>query len=45
MSKNLLKAGFALTVWNRTASKMEELVALGANSFPYPFFPSNSINR
>ncbi len=30
MGKNLLKAGFALTVWNRTASRMEELVALGA---------------
>jgi 3-hydroxyisobutyrate dehydrogenase-like beta-hydroxyacid dehydrogenase len=30
MSKNLIKAGFALTVWNRTKSKMEEIVALGA---------------
>jgi 3-hydroxyisobutyrate dehydrogenase-like beta-hydroxyacid dehydrogenase len=30
MSKNLLKAGFELTVWNRTRSKMEEIVALGA---------------
>ena len=30
MSKNLLKAGFELTVWNRTASKMHEIVDLGA---------------
>jgi len=30
MSKNLLKAGFDLTVWNRTASKMKEIVELGA---------------
>jgi len=30
MSKNLLKAGFGLTVWNRTASKMKEIVDLGA---------------
>jgi 3-hydroxyisobutyrate dehydrogenase len=30
MSKNLIKAGFSLVVWNRTASKMKEVVALGA---------------
>jgi 3-hydroxyisobutyrate dehydrogenase len=30
MARNLLKAGFAVQVWNRTASKMEELVAEGA---------------
>jgi 2-hydroxy-3-oxopropionate reductase len=30
MSKNLLKAGFELTVWNRTASKMKEIVEAGA---------------
>lgn len=30
MALNLLKAGFPLTVWNRTASKMEPLVAAGA---------------
>jgi len=30
MSKNLLKAGFPLVVWNRTASKMKEVIALGA---------------
>jgi 3-hydroxyisobutyrate dehydrogenase len=30
MSHNLLKAGFDLTVWNRTASRMDELVAAGA---------------
>jgi 3-hydroxyisobutyrate dehydrogenase-like beta-hydroxyacid dehydrogenase len=30
MSKNLLKAGFELIVWNRTASKMKEIVESGA---------------
>lgn len=30
MSKNLLKTGFELTVWNRTTSKMKEIVDLGA---------------
>lgn len=30
MSRNLLKAGFLVTVWNRTASKMEPIVAAGA---------------
>jgi 3-hydroxyisobutyrate dehydrogenase len=30
MAHNLLKAGFPLTVWNRTAGKMEPLVAAGA---------------
>jgi 2-hydroxy-3-oxopropionate reductase len=30
MSKNLLKAGFELTVWNRTPSKMREIVESGA---------------
>ena len=29
MSKNLLKAGFELTVWNRTKSKMKDIVELG----------------
>jgi 3-hydroxyisobutyrate dehydrogenase-like beta-hydroxyacid dehydrogenase len=29
MSLNLLKAGFAVTVWNRTASRTEEVVAAG----------------
>ena len=31
MARNLLKAGFSLTVWNRTASVMEPLVEAGAN--------------
>ena len=31
MAANLLKAGFALTVWNRTGNRMEELVAQGAH--------------
>ena len=32
MAHNLLKAGFPLTVWNRTASKMEPLLAAGAQA-------------
>ena len=31
MSKSLLKAGFELTVWNRTPFKMEEIVKLQTN--------------
>jgi 3-hydroxyisobutyrate dehydrogenase-like beta-hydroxyacid dehydrogenase len=30
MGMNLLKAGYGLTVWNRTASRADELVAAGA---------------
>ena len=30
MAKNLLKAGFSVTVWNRSPEKCEELAALGA---------------
>src|SRR5258708_8552793 len=30
MGMNLIKAGYSLTVWNRTASRAEELVANGA---------------
>jgi len=30
MAKNLLAAGYSVTVWNRTRSKMDELLALGA---------------
>jgi len=30
MSLNILKAGYPLTVWNRTASKMDPIVAAGA---------------
>ena len=32
MARNLLKAGFPLTVWNRTASRADELVAEGATA-------------
>ena len=32
MAHNLLKAGFPLTVWNRTRSRMDELVAAGAQA-------------
>lgn len=31
MGHNLLKAGFSLTVWNRTASRADSLVAAGAS--------------
>lgn len=31
MGRNLLKAGFPLTVWNRTAEKSQKLQALGAS--------------
>jgi len=30
MGMNLIKAGYSLTIWNRTASRAEELVAAGA---------------
>jgi 3-hydroxyisobutyrate dehydrogenase-like beta-hydroxyacid dehydrogenase len=33
---NLLKAGFALTVWNRTASRADALVTLGARAAKTP---------
>ncbi len=36
MAANLLKAGFAVTVWNRTASRMEPLVAQGAKAAATP---------
>ena len=30
MAENLIKAGYTLTVYNRTASKAERFIALGA---------------
>lgn len=36
MAANLLKAGFSLAVWNRTASKCEPLVAAGATAAGSP---------
>ncbi len=36
MSHNLLNAGFELTVWNRTASRMEEFVQAGAKAGANP---------
>jgi hypothetical protein len=30
MCRNLLKAGYPVNVWNRTASKMKELISFGA---------------
>ena len=36
MGMNLLKAGFPLTVWNRTSSRADELVAAGAKLAPSP---------
>ena len=32
MSKNLIKAGHEVTVWNRTASRMDELIEAGAKA-------------
>lgn len=36
MARNLLKAGFQVKIWNRTASKMEALVAEGAQASATP---------
>ncbi len=36
MARNLLKAGFEVRVWNRTASRMDELVAEGAGPASSP---------
>ena len=36
MARNLVKAGMDVTVWNRTASKMEPLVELGAQASSSP---------
>jgi 3-hydroxyisobutyrate dehydrogenase len=36
MTRNLLKAGFEVMVWNRTASRMEELAAEGAKPSASP---------
>jgi 3-hydroxyisobutyrate dehydrogenase len=36
MSMNLVKAGFPVTVWNRTASKMETLIEAGAKGAGSP---------
>jgi 3-hydroxyisobutyrate dehydrogenase-like beta-hydroxyacid dehydrogenase len=36
MGRNLLRAGFPLVVWNRTAARAEELVSEGAKLAPNP---------
>jgi 3-hydroxyisobutyrate dehydrogenase len=36
MAANLLKAGFTVTVWNRTITRMEDLVAQGAHAGASP---------
>lgn len=36
MGKNLLKAEFPMTVWNRTAERMQDLVAAGARAAASP---------
>ncbi len=36
MAHNLLQAGFSLTVWNRTANRMNELVQAGATAAQSP---------
>ena len=36
MAKNLIEAGYTLTVWNRTKSRMDELLAMGATGAESP---------
>jgi 3-hydroxyisobutyrate dehydrogenase len=36
MSKNLVKAGYEVTVWNRTKSKVEPLIEVGAKAVKNP---------
>jgi 3-hydroxyisobutyrate dehydrogenase-like beta-hydroxyacid dehydrogenase len=36
MAANLLKAGHDLTIWNRTASRMDELLGAGAQAATSP---------
>jgi 3-hydroxyisobutyrate dehydrogenase-like beta-hydroxyacid dehydrogenase len=36
MAKNLIKSGFQLIVWNRTKSKMQDLIVLGASPAESP---------
>jgi 3-hydroxyisobutyrate dehydrogenase len=36
MTRNLLKSGFTVTVWNRTASKMDPLIEAGARAGASP---------
>ena len=36
MTRNLLKAGFNVRVWNRTSSRMDPLVAAGATAGASP---------
>jgi 3-hydroxyisobutyrate dehydrogenase len=36
MANNLLNAGFALNIWNRTSSRMDPLIAAGANACANP---------
>jgi len=36
MARNLLAAGYPLTVWNRTRSRMDELISLGAGAAGSP---------
>lgn len=36
MARNLIKAGFTLTIWNRTRSKMNDLIDIGATAAASP---------
>ena len=45
MAHNLLKAGFDLTVWNRTAGKMEPLVDAGEVESLYTIVGRYDLNR
>jgi 3-hydroxyisobutyrate dehydrogenase len=44
MAKNLIHAGYRITVWNRTKVKMEELVALGAKAAISPKMVAENSN-
>lgn len=44
MAANLLKAGYPVTVWNRTAEKCEPLVAMGATEAPTPAEAAADVN-
>ena len=44
MSRNLLKAGFDLTVWNRTTSKAEEIAKEGAKVAASPADLASQVN-
>ena len=44
MAANLLKAGFSLVVWNRTAARMEPLLRLGAKPGKHPAHVASEVD-